>query len=82
MTGHEISKCEILLYEAIKTAQLSREEFKLVRQCYKNGDMYECEKNQRKSDRHWGCAEGIFRALKTMGFEHKDMQKLHELINW
>ena len=77
-----ISISENLLYEAIRLAEQSRKEFEIVRQYFKIDDMYRCERNQRKSDRHWGCAEGIFKALKELGFEHRDMKRLQELINW
>jgi predicted oxidoreductase len=82
MTQHETSKCEKLLYEAIKIAEQSREEFEIIRQCFKNDDMYGCERNQRKSDRHWGHAEGVFYVLKELGFEHRDMKRLQKLIKW
>ncbi|WP_313583183.1 hypothetical protein [Lacrimispora sp.] len=79
MTQREILRCEDLLYEAIRFTKQSREEFEFVKQCFKNDVMYGCERNQRKSDRHWGYAEGIFKAL---GFEHREMKRLQDLVKW
>jgi len=53
MIKRETLRCEDLQYEAIRIAEQSREEFEIVKQCFKNDDMYGCERNQRKSDRHW-----------------------------
>ncbi|SEU08556.1 hypothetical protein [Lacrimispora sphenoides] len=82
MTKRETLRCKDLLYEAIRIAEQSREEFEIVKQCFKNDDMYGCERNQRKSDRHWGYAEGIFKALNELGFEHREMKRLQDLIKW
>jgi hypothetical protein len=82
MTQREALRCEDLLYEAIRIAEQSREEFEIVKQYFRNDNMYECERNQRKSDRHWGYAEGICKALKELGFEHREMKRLQELIKW
>ena len=82
MTEQEIIKCEELMNEAIEVAKQSRKEFDYIRQHYLDDDMYKCEMSQRRSDRLWGQAEGVYRALKQLGYEHDEMITLEKLINW
>ncbi|WP_143321648.1 hypothetical protein [Clostridium sp. HBUAS56010] len=82
MTEQEIMKCEELMKEAIGVARQARKEFDYIRQHYLSDDMYKCEMSQRRSDRHWGQAEGVYRALKRLGYEHDEMITLEKLINW
>jgi len=82
MTQQETLKCEELLCKAIVKAEQARNEFEAIRKYYITDNMYECEMYQRKSDRHWGRAEGMFKVLDDLGFKHDDMTKLNKLIDW
>jgi len=82
MTQQEIAICEHLLIDAIKTARKAHEEFIILRILFTEDNMYECELNQRKSDRHWGHAEGIFKALTELKFTHERLEELKKLIEW
>lgn len=69
-----------LLAMALEAVAQSRIECELVREHYINDQMYEAEMAQRKSDKCYGYAQGICQALVEMGYKHKDMERLREML--
>lgn len=80
MTKAENKKCEDLLREGIKNGESAKKEYAEAEKHLANANKLEWEVNQRKADQNLGYAQGIYQALVVVGFEHKDMQKLAELI--
>ena len=78
MTKLEYTKCEKLLDEAIRNAEIANKEF------YKAGnscDTIERHILETKAWNHRGYAEGINQALAVLGFKNERMQELVKLIS-
>lgn len=78
MTKLEYTKCEKLLDEAIRNAEIANEEF------YKAGNSYDTTERhilEIKAWNHRGYAEGINQALAVIGFKHERMEELGRLIS-
>lgn len=78
MTKLEYTKCEKLLYEAIRNAENANEEF------YKAGNSYDTTERhilETKAWNHRGYAEGINQVLAVIGFKHERMEELSKLIS-
>jgi hypothetical protein len=71
---------EKLVTMALEAAEQSRIERKLVREHYINDQMYEAELAQRKSDKYYGYAHGIYQALVEMNYKHEDLERFHEIL--
>ncbi len=80
MNKTEYQKCEKLMYEAIRNAKQSQEDYAESEKYKKNENNIEWEIKQRQGDQHFGYAQGINQVLVTIGFKHDDMKKLSELI--
>lgn len=80
MGQQEMEKMERLLIMAIEAAEQSQMERRSVREYFVNDQMYEAELAQRKSDKYYGYAQGICRALTELNYQHKDIEKLFELL--
>lgn len=82
MTKIEKSKCEELMFEAIRNAEQAQEEYKESEK-YKllnNYNVIQSQIEQRKADQHIGYAEGIYQVLAVIGFKHDKMKELSELL--
>lgn len=80
MGQHEVEIRKKLLnmaFEAIEQSILERDS---IREYYIKDQMYEAEMAQRKSDKYYGYAQGIYQALVEMGYEHKDIDRLREML--
>lgn len=78
MTKLETMKCEKLLDEAIRNAEIANEEF------YKAGNSYDTTERhilETKAWNHRGYAKGINQALAVIGFKHERMSELGKLIS-
>lgn len=71
---------EKLLAMAIEALEQSIAERKLIREYFINDLIYEAEIAQRRSDKYYGYAHGIYQALLEMKYTHKDMIRLRELL--
>ena len=80
MTKIENKKCEKLMYEAICKAKCSNEEYKAYENLSRAGIIIEANIKLRQADQHIGYAEGIHQLLAVLGFNHKDMKVLGDLL--
>lgn len=80
MTKIENQKCEKLLQQAFTKMCQSQEDFAQSEKFLKDGNELEWETEQRKGDRHYGEAVGIYNTLKALGYKHARMQELSEMI--
>lgn len=81
MTKLEYTKCEKLMNEAIRNAENANESWKKYERYKKENNMVEAEIGMREFDYHRGYAEGINQALAVIGFKHKRMTELLELLD-
>lgn len=80
MTKLENEKCKKLMYEAIRDARQSQEDYAESEKYKKNENNIEWEIKQRQGDQNFGYAQGINQVLVTIGFKHDDMKILSQLI--
>lgn len=77
MTKVEYEKCEKLMYKAIKYAKDSDEELK---KAMTEEDKTAREISNNRGFEYYGIAQGISETLSVIGFTHKDMKTLYELL--
>lgn len=80
MTKTEMKHCENLMYEAIRKANNSREDYMAYEKLLKEGKTVDAECKLRIADNENGYAEGIHQALVCIGFKHDRMKELEELL--
>lgn len=80
MTKKEKEKCEKLMKMAIQKVYDSKERYADYEKLLKEGNRVSAECKLRLADNELGYAEGINQALAELGFAHKDMVKLSELL--
>ena len=80
MTKLKNEKCKKLMYEAIRNARQSQEDYAESEKYKKNKNNIEWEIKQRQGDRHLGYAQGMNQVLVTIGFKHEGMKLLSQLI--
>lgn len=80
MTKVEIKHCENLMYEAIRKANDSKEDYRAYERLLKDGKQVDAEGKLRLADQEIGYAEGIRQALACIGFKHERMKELDELL--
>lgn len=80
MTKLELKKCEKLMYEAIREAELAKKQYDEAEKYLKAENTIEWNVAQRKADQHMGYAEGVNQVLAGLNFKHKDMRTLSKLI--
>jgi len=80
MTKQEVNKCETLMYDAIRKATNSKEDYAAYERLLKEGKQIDAECKLRRADQETGYAEGINQALVTLGFKHNSMKELSELL--
>ena len=80
MTKLEYEKCQKLMYEAIRNARQSQEDYAESEKYKKNENNIEWEIKQRQGDQRLGYAQGMNQVLVTIGFKHEDMKLLSQLI--
>lgn len=78
MTKEEYANCEKVMNEAIRTASEANKEFIKAGNCHDTTERHILE---AKAWKHRGYANGICQALAFVGFKHKDIEKLNNLIN-
>lgn len=80
MTKTEMKHCENLMYEAIRKANNSREDYMAYEKLLKERKTVDAECKLRIADNENGYAEGIHQALVCIGFKHDRMKELEELL--
>ena len=80
MTKVENNRCEILMEDAIRKANNSKEDYRAYEKLLKNGKQVDAECKWRLADQENGYAEGIRQALVSIGFTHERMKELDELL--
>lgn len=80
MTKQEIKKCERLMYDAIRKATNSKENYAAHERLLKEGKQVDAECKLRLADQEIGYAEGINQVLATLGFKHNSMKELLKLL--
>ena len=80
MTKGELKKCEGLMYDAIRKANNSKEDYAAYERLLKEGKNINAECKLRLADQEIGYAEGINQALAVFGFKHDDMKTLGDLL--
>lgn len=82
MGQREMETFEKLLTMAFEAIEQSIIECNSIREHYIKDQMYEAEMAQRRSDKYYGYAQGIYQALVEMGYKHKDIERLREMLKW
>lgn len=77
MGQREMEKLLSMAFEAIQQSIIERDS---IREYYIQDKMYEAEMAQRRSDKYYGYAYGIYHALFDMGYKDNGMNELHELL--
>lgn len=77
MGQREMEKLLSMAFEAIEQSQIERNS---IRGYYIKDQMYEAEMAQRRSDKYYGYAYGIYQALVEIGYKGEDLDKLSELL--
>lgn len=80
MTQREKEIFEKLLVTTFEALEQSVKERDSVREYYIQDKMYEAEMAQRRSDKYYGYAYGIYHALSEMGYKDNGMNELYELL--
>lgn len=80
MTKGELKKCEGLMYDAIRKANNSKEDYTAYERLLKEDKNVDAECKLRLADQEIGYAEGIYQALAVLGFKHDDMKTLGDLL--
>lgn len=80
MTKGELKKCEGLMYEAIRKANYSKENYATYEKFLKEGKRVEAECKLRLADQEIGYAEGINQVLAALRFKHDDIKTLEDLL--
>lgn len=80
MTKAEMKNCENLMYEAIRKANDSKEDYETYKRLLEEGKTVDAECKLRVADSESGYAEGIRQALACIGFKHEKMKELDELL--
>ena len=82
MTKIEYAKLENVMYEAIKAAERANNSFSKANKIslYRASDSTRMNELISSGQNDIGYAQGINQALVSVGFKHKDMKKLGELI--
>lgn len=82
MTKIEYAKLENIMYEAIKAAERANNSFSKANKIllYRASDSTRMNELISRGQNNMGYAQGINQALVSVGFKHKDMKKLGELI--
>lgn len=80
MTKRELKKCEGLMYDAIRKANNSKEDYTAYERLLKENKNIDAECKLRVADQEIGYAEGIYQALAVLGFKHDDMKILGDLL--
>ncbi|MSS11738.1 hypothetical protein FYJ38_24335 [Clostridium sp. WB02_MRS01] len=73
----EMKKLITMAFEAIEQSVIERDS---IRAYYIDDQMYEAEIAQRRSDKYYGYAYGIYQALVELGYKGEDLDKLSELL--
>ncbi len=73
----DIKKLITMAFEAVEQSIIERNS---IREYYINDQMYEAEIAQRRSDKYYGYAYGIYQALVEMGYKGEDIDKLCDLL--
>lgn len=81
MTQREKEILEKLLTMAFEAVEQSIIERDSIRGYYINDQMYEAEMAQRRSDKYYGYAYGIYQALVELGYKDNGLNELYELLN-
>ena len=69
-----------MMREAFIKEKMAQSEYEEANQYLEDGNSAEWECTQRESYQHYGKACGIYATLAWIGFEHKDMKKLCDLV--
>lgn len=77
MGQREMEKLLSMAFEAIQQSIIERDS---IREYYIQDKMYEAEMAQRRSDKYYGYAYGIYHALSEMGYKDNGMNELYELL--
>ena len=80
MTKVENNRCEILMEDAIRKANDSKEDYRSYEKLLKDGKQVDAACKLRIADQEKGYAEGIRQALVCIGFTHERMKELDELL--
>lgn len=80
MTQREKEIFEKLLITTFEALEQSVKERDSIREYYIQDKMYEAEMAQRKSDKYYGYAYGIYYALFEIGYKDNGMNELYELL--
>lgn len=80
MTKSEKKHCENLMYDAIRKANASKEDYTAYERLLKEGKIVDAECKLRLADSENDYAEGIRQALVCIGFRHERMKELEELL--
>lgn len=80
MTKKEYNACEKLMYDVIRKLEHSKEIYEKSNENSKNGNQVEAYVLLRGADQDYGEGMGINQVLVSIGFKHKDMQRLSELL--
>lgn len=78
MNKRELEKCKILLNEAIRNGQLSRDEFSKAEKLKENSTEHEIL--MLKAQNHLGYAEGINHSLVSLGYKDERIAELKNIL--